>query len=157
MDGDLDKLAELIFVGNTRPIASVQLTGDFDDTRDLFEALLMMFTKGMRLLFAQDGQVELSNLTRDNFTEFTNKFQAIGITPSVLKYHIYQLLQLQGGQIDVDIIQEWETTKHLYPETIPLETLVDYSTTTSKNLTDYYFQFKSENHYYIVSFMMTAC
>lgn len=154
MEGDLDKLAEIIFMGDTCPISSIEITGDFTTTRDLFEALLMLFTKGMRILFAISGTVNLSNLTPDEFDIFVTKFQAIGVTPIVAKYHIYQLFKLQGDIIEDAIIKEWEATKSNYPESIPLETLADYQTTNKNKLDDYYFQFRSESNYYIVSFKL---
>ena len=154
MEGDLDKLTDLVFKGNSNNLKPIQIIGDFETTVDLFEALLMIFTKGMRILFAVDGTVPLSDLTPEQFSEFITRFQSLSITPIVAKYHIHQLLQLQGVTIDEQITQEWKATKDNYPYSIPLDTLTDYKTTTSEKLEDYYFQFQSENHYYIINFKL---
>ena len=154
MEGDLDKLTDLVFKGNSNNLKPIQIIGDFETTVDLFEALLMIFTKGMRILFAVDGTVPLSDLTLEQFSEFITRFQSLSITPIVAKYHIHQLLQLQGVTIDEQITQEWKATKDNYPYSIPLDTLTDYKTTTSEKLEDYYFQFQSENHYYIINFKL---
>ncbi len=154
MEGDLDKLAELVFNGDIKEKNSIQIQGDFETTKDLFEALLMCFTKGMRILYAEDGVVPLGKLTQDQFTTFITRFQSMGVTPIVSKYHIYQLFTLQGVEIGREIQEEWNQTKENYPGEIPLETLSDYTTTNSDKISDYYFQFQSENNYYVLHFSL---
>ncbi len=154
MEGDLDKLAELIFNGETKKKGSVHITGDFDTVLDLFEALLMLFTKGMKILYAVDDQVPLSQITDKQFKYFIEKFGAIGVIPSVTKYHIYQQLELQGVEINQEIKDEWLETKNNYPDTIPLHTLRDYNQTHSESLEDYFFQFTSENNFYVINFKL---
>ena len=154
MEGDLDKLAQLVFQGDVKDKGSIQIQGDFETTIDLFEALLMCFTKGMRILFAVDGVVPLSQLSNDEFDKFTVKFQAMGITPIVEKYHIYQLLKLQGRDISDDIKLQFDKVKDNYLDEIPLKTLTDYKKIVSENIADYYFQFQSEDNYYIIHFTL---
>ncbi len=152
MEGDLDRLAELLFSKEIQLVKSVQLTGDFTSPQDLFEALLMLFTKGMRILYAVDGVVPLGDLSQEQFQAFITRFQAIGVKPEVDKYHVYQYLSLQGSEINQEITEQWHNLKDQYPIEIPLASLANYQTTTSENISDYYFQFKSENHYYILHF-----
>lgn len=152
MEGDLDRLADLLFTKDIQPVKSVQLTGDFTSPQDLFEALLMLFTKGMRILYAVDGVVPLGDLSQEQFQAFITRFQAIGVKPEVDKYHIYQYLSLQGSEINQEITDQWHNLKDQYPIEIPLASLANYQTTTSESISDYYFQFKSENHYYILHF-----
>ena len=152
MEGDLDKLADIAFNDPIKTKGSIQIQGDFENIIDLFEALLMLFTKGMRKLFAIDGQVNLSELTETQFSDFTTRFQSLGITPIVAKYHIYQLFKLQNVTIEENIEKEWLETQQNYPVDISLDTLSNYTTTNSDNLKDYYFQFQSENNYYIINF-----
>lgn len=154
MEGDLDKLADLIFRGEVKEKSSIHITGDFDTTIDLFEALLMLFTKGMRTLFVRDEKVIISSLTEDQFDSFKERFRAIGIVPDVTCYHIYQQLQLQGVEISDELRLEWEETSHLYPENIPLATLTNYNTTNSDKLDDFYFQFQSESNFYVINFRL---
>ncbi len=152
MEGDLDRLAELLFSKEIQLVKSVQLTGDFTSPQDLFEALLMLFTKGMRILYAVDGVVPLGDLSQEQFQAFITRFQAIGVKPEVDKYHVYQYLSLQGSEINQEITEQWHNLKDQYPIEIPLASLANYQTTTSENISDYYFQFKSENNYYILHF-----
>jgi len=152
MEGDLDRLVDLLFNKEIQPIKSVQLSGDFTSPQDLFEAFLMLFTKGMRILYAVDGVVPLGDLSQEQFQAFITRFQAIGVKPQVDKYHVYQYLSLQGSDISQEINDEWNSKKDQYPSEIPLASLANYQTTTSENIADYYFQFKSENHYYILHF-----
>ena len=154
MEGDLDKLAELVFQGNAKDKGSIQIQGDFETTIDLFEALLMCFTKGMRILFAINGVVPLGQLSNAQFNDFIEKFQAMGITPNVKKYHIYQLLKLQGAIISDDIKLQFDQVKDSYLDEIPLKTISDYKKIVSDNIADYYFQFQSEDNYYIIHFTL---
>ncbi len=116
MEGDLDRLAELLFSKEIQLVKSVQLTGDFTSPQDLFEALLMLFTKGMRILYAVDGVVPLGDLSQEQFQAFITRFQAIGVKPEVDKYHVYQYLSLQGSEINQEITEQWHNLKDQYQE-----------------------------------------
>ena len=62
MEGDLDELAERVFRGEKKPASSIQIIGSFETRKDLFEALLMLFTKGMKILYGnKEGHVDLIN------------------------------------------------------------------------------------------------
>jgi hypothetical protein len=153
MEGDLDDLAKKIFIGNPLTPSSVQIVGSFETTKDLFEALLMLFTKGMKILFGDEkGQVDLKYLTSSDFQKFSSKFKALGINPIVKQYHISDILTLEGIEVSNDLLKDKETNSQLYNHTLELSDLADYQSISFKNLEDGRFQLSCENNYYILQF-----
>ena len=67
-----------------KPANSIQL--EFSDiennitSKELFELLLMMFTEAMKVLYGENGRVELSKISRNNFNRINEYFNSFGFT-----------------------------------------------------------------------------
>ena len=158
MEGDLQKLSELIFKAEVKPEKSVQIVGSFQSERDLFEALLMLFTKGMRILHENDNKtVDLDCLTDSDLLQFVERFKALGVTPKLHKFHTYQIKKFRNETISELIIKDWETIdQSVYDSSSLLTTtiLTTYMDITSKVLSDFYFQFVCKSNYYIINYVL---
>jgi len=86
--GDLESLAEYLFVGSLKPKFSVQPQIDFSQTesgesykthaRLLFEFLLSLFHQGMLLMFSKNGSIDVSTISPSEFLDMRQRFHAIG-------------------------------------------------------------------------------
>ena len=153
MEGDLDDLAVKIFSQECLPPRSVQIQGSFDTVKDLFEALLMLFTKGMKILYGDaNGHVKLEVLTSTQFQDFRQRFWSLGINPIVKKYHLCDILRLQGIPVSDDLVSDQKQHQDTYENTIDLSDLADYQTIKFNNLSEGRFQLRCENIYYILQF-----
>ena len=153
MEGDLDELAERVFRGEKKPASSIQIIGSFETRKDLFEALLMLFTKGMKILYGnKEGHVDLKCLTSVEFQEFKERFEILGITPIVKMYHVSDILKLEGQPVSTELLDDKESHKDLYPTELTLSDLSDYQTIPFKDLSEGRFQLRCENNYYILQF-----
>ena len=160
MEGEfdsLDPLADLIFTNDTKLPKSIQLIDSFETPIDIFEALLMLFTKGMRRMYAIGGVVLLDKLSVDEFYNFQQKFLALGVKPFFNKFHHYQILKYKQEPIPDDIINDYNIQKDVYIELtdkIKPEYLIEYQKITSNQLSDYHFQFIADKIYYIINFIL---
>ena len=155
MEGDLKSLSKYIFIGEVKPKNSIQILGNFESTKDLFEALLMLFTYGMKLLYSIDGIVNLVNLTESEFLDFSKRFQSIGITPNYKVYHISQVKGIKGIEISKEEIDDWLENKDKYSINLPNKYLLDYKLQTSKNISDFYFSLSCVcMNVYIINFSL---
>lgn len=152
--GTTSDLVDLLFHGSHVPANSIQIAGDFETTRDMFEALLMCFTEGMKHLYGNaEGVVDLPSMTPDQFAEVQRRFAGISITPITYHYHLQQVLALQGGEIPEQnaLEMDWIGRSSEYPE-VELRHLTDYRTQTSEQLEDYYFGFQTGFEYFVLQF-----
>ena len=158
MEGDLDNLANLIFVNEIKPMNSIQIISEFDLTIDLFEALLMLFTKGMKLMYGNNKGVDLELLTDEDYQLFKERFQAIGITPQFYLYHNAQVNSIKGLSPSKQEIMDWKQKSGTfkYETNLPKNYLEDYRQVKSKKIEDYYFQLASQFHYYILNFRLNG-
>lgn len=156
MEGDLDTLVNLAFGKDTKPKNSISIIGSFGETRDLFETLLMIFTKGMNLLYGdQNGSVDLKTLSPNDYSKFTTRFESMGVTPFFYHYHLYQVKNSQNLFVDDSTKQDWEKNREYFNDDPKMSYLVKYSELTSKNLNDYYFQLKCGYDIYVLYFRLT--
>ena len=152
--GDLDDFVGLLFGGAVLPHNSVQFAGDFASSRDLFEALLMVFTKGMRLCHGNEsGVVDLNQVTPSQIEEITRRFLSFGITIKITRYHQVQVHTVREEEIPSDLLSHWMEHSDDYPELLEPRCLDSYQEVNSDNLGDYYFQLRHQNHCYILQFI----
>ncbi len=86
---DIIEITQTIFKQPPKLSNSIQLDfSDYEsDVKALFEQLLMMFTEGMKILYANSkGQVNLTNLTHNNFDKVNEYFHSFGIN---ITYNTY--------------------------------------------------------------------
>ena len=72
-----DKIAKNIFTKDVKPPGSVSFSVDEDmDVKEIFEMLLMIFTEGMKILYAEeDGRVNLNARTEKDFIKVQDYFK----------------------------------------------------------------------------------
>ena len=156
MKGELSTLINLIFNDYPKSKNSISIIDSFDSTKDLFEALLMIFTKGMNILYGdKSGSVNLKTLSEHDFLKFQLYFQAIGIKPLFHHYHIYQVLTLKENVVNNNILLDWETNKDKFKIYPSKKQLIKYSEIISNNIEDMFFQLNCNNDVYIVYFQFT--
>ena len=156
MEGDIEALSKVIFENEMKDPKSVQIVGSFLLEKDLFEALLMLFTRGMRIMFGNGGgTVDLDDLTEKDIILFSDRFKSIGVVPVIYKYHVYQVKTFREEDISTEILNDWNSKDkdiYLKQDTLNKTILTPYIENTSKNLADFYFQFISKYNYYIVNY-----
>ena len=154
---DIKQLADQIF---TKPIQGENAINiEFEciqDTPTLFEALLELFTEGMKIKHG-DGdknKVDLLSLTQNDFLEMKNYFKSFKIN---LFYHVFHLQQLETltknsyyieNRLKIDDINE------LFPEKPTNDLLINYKNISSNNLKDYKFQLQVKDILYIIYFSL---
>jgi hypothetical protein len=83
-----DKIAKNIFTKDVKPPGSVCFSVDEDmDVKEIFEMLLMIFTEGMKILYAEeDGRVNLNARTEKDFIKVQDYFKSMGF---ICNYKVY--------------------------------------------------------------------
>ena len=78
---ELDKVIDTIFSKEPQPKFSIQLQFDTSDIKELFEAMLMVTTQGMRLLFGTpEGKVNLGDLKKKDILKFNQYMNSFGMS-----------------------------------------------------------------------------
>lgn len=170
MTGTIDDLVRYVF---TRPYNtplspnSVQALpeGIGQNVSELFEFLLMFYTKGMKVKFGNThGQVELNALSFNDITEFCTFFQAIGFTPTVYCFHTSQIQKMyqqtsqsQHSSVTVSLagVPNDNTTTidpFKYPHVPTPDMMINYKNVNSDKLADYKFQLRCRDDIYVISF-----
>lgn len=83
-----EKIAKNIFTKDVKPPGSVCFSVDEDmDIKEIFEMLLMIFTEGMKILYAEeDGRVNLNARTEKDFIKVQDYFKSMGF---ICNYKVY--------------------------------------------------------------------
>lgn len=77
---DLEEIAQQIFASEPKPKFSIQIQIENSNIKELFEALLMLATHGMKKIYGSpDGKVNLSELTKKDIKYFNQYFQSFGM------------------------------------------------------------------------------
>ena len=72
IEGDIDVLGKMIFLGEYLGKNKIQIIDSFSSTKELFEALLMLFTYGMKQKYGENGKVNLKTISIEDFIDFKN-------------------------------------------------------------------------------------
>lgn len=87
-----DDLAEKIFNEPPKTIKSIPISFDFKNTKELHEALLMMFTKAMKKFYSNsEGVVNLLSLNENEFNLIQRYFNSFSIK---IHYQIYDIFEM---------------------------------------------------------------
>ena len=78
---ELEKIIDTIFSKEPQPKFSIQLQFDNTDLKELFEAMLMVTTQGMRLLYGTpEGKVNLGELKKKDIQKFNQYMNSFGMS-----------------------------------------------------------------------------
>lgn len=153
MEGDLNTLINYVFNDQPKPVKSISIIDSFDNVKDLFEALLMMFTGGMNILYGDSqGKVNLKTLSEADYNKFTLYFSALGIKPKFLHFHLYQYLKIKNLPITNKTQINWDQNKDYFKNELNEKYFNKYSDLDTDQLTDMYFQLKCDEDVYVVFF-----
>jgi hypothetical protein len=84
---DAQTIARNIFTKPVKAPGTVAFTVDEDmDLKEIFEMLLMIFTEGMKILFGEDGKVDLNSRTEKDFIKVQEYFKSFGF---MCNYKVY--------------------------------------------------------------------
>jgi hypothetical protein len=156
-EGDIDTLINLVFNENIPNNKSISIINSFNSVQELFEALLMIFTKGMKKLFGKNNTfVNLSLISNEDWIRFTQHFNSLGIQPHFKKYHLYQVLNHQKKTNLHFVFNDYQQYKNdiTIDKNIQDKYLKKYNTIDSQYLEDYYFQLQIDNFIYIIYFTL---
>ena len=79
-ESDLEEIAEHIFSTDPKPKFSIQVQLENSNLKELFEALLMITTYGMKKIYgSEDGRVNLSELTKKDIRYFNLYMNSFGM------------------------------------------------------------------------------
>ena len=79
-DIELEDLIYKIFTNEPKPINSINITFDNIELKELFERLLEIFTKGMKIKYGdENGIVDLSKLKNEELIIVNKYFNSFGI------------------------------------------------------------------------------
>jgi hypothetical protein len=83
-----EKIAKTVFKKEPAPPCSISFSIEEDmELKEIFEMLLMIFTEGMKILFADsDDKVDLNSLREQDFIKVQEYFKSFGF---VCNYKVY--------------------------------------------------------------------
>ena len=88
-DISFEDLTENIFNLDPQDKSSIPISFENDNLKDLHEALVMFFTKGMKKKFGNNkGVVDLLSLNKDNYDYINHYFHSISINMNYCFYDI---------------------------------------------------------------------
>ena len=159
---DILEFADKIFKEDPTPIRSIVISFDnVNDTKTLFEALITLFTEGMKILFGINGKVDLETICLDDFNKIVHYFSSMGIKLITHKFHITQVKKmdiLNKYYMEHDLNIQYNVTNHTeefdtHNFDIPnKELFINYKTLSSNTLVDYKYQLYVYNFVYIIQF-----
>ena len=122
---DFEDLTEKIFNSQPQDKCSIPISFDNSNLKDMHEALLMFFTKGMKKIYGKNGNVDLLMLDKNDFLFMNKYFESISVQ---MNYRFYNME-------DYDIMYK----NHFVNK--------DYS-----NLDDYCFKLKIKDNIFVLWF-----
>lgn len=157
---EIKQLADNVFRNPVKGENSISLEFEcIENPKDLFETFLELFTEGMKILFGNNGQVDLKSLSKEQFSLIQKYFKSMRIT---LYYHVFHIKQIENLEnynnssitVKYDIINPIsdEIIKENFPEEPTTELLKKYKDETSNNIKDYKFQLKVDDLLYVIYF-----
>lgn len=118
----IQNIALQIFSKNAQKENSIQLQLDGENNEIIFEQLILLFTEGMKILFGNNGNVNIATLSDNDFQLVNYYFKSFGFTVK------YKILNNETN------INEFITTSN------------------KDNLSDYFLKLKSNIGTFIISF-----
>ena len=162
---DLENLANKIFNDDVKPPKSITVSFEnLENIKELFEVLLLLFTRGMRMLFGRNGIVKLDCVSEKDFFKMIRYFYSIGIKLIFHKFHIQQIQKMENEELMISgkkLIQyiyrvENPVTDDFleknYPEKPHKNLLTDYKKISSDKLIDYKYKIRVKDNIYIIYF-----
>lgn len=158
---DINELIDTLFNNEIKPIKSIQVSFEgMENTKELFETLITIFTEGMKIHFGKNKNVDLNSLTLIEFEKIVKYFASIGILLCFHKFHIKQLEDMENELSNPNIIYKYEIYTNLSDEYIKEnyndialpEYFIYYKNIKSNKILDYKFQIRVVDNIYVIYF-----
>ena len=92
---DLYELAQIVFNDTIKSKGYYAVEFDqADNLQDLYKSLLMFFTEGMKILYGNEGTVDLLSLSEENFKNFNLYMNSIHVNCTYKIYQEYEYDQM---------------------------------------------------------------
>ena len=163
---DIEHLIDTLFNNEIKPVNSIGVSFEgMDNTREMFETFLTIFTEGMKIHFGQNGTVNLNNLSHEQFSKIVKYFASIGVILHYHKFHVLQVEALENENYDdnpnisfkYDVKGDnisGENLEKYYPEKPTKDLLIPYKQVNSTNLEDYKFQIRVVDSIFVLYFKL---
>jgi len=163
---DINDLIDNLFYTPPKPLNSIKVSFEgMENTRELFETLLTIFTHGMKIHYGNENNtVDLNNITEEQFSKIINYFLSIGIQLFYHKFHILQLEELDNTyKIHSNISFKYdlqdskinrEEILDKYKDKPTKNLLIPYKQINSSNLEDYKFQIRVKDNVFVLYFKL---
>ena len=159
---DIMDLVERVFKDEVKPANSIQVNFEgMDNTINLFETFITIFTEGMKIHFVNNGNVDLNSITQENFITIVGYFASIGVLLNYHKFHVKQLEKMENNNSPDTLsysydLQDKDVTndfiKNNYKDTPSPNLFIKYKTIKSDRLPDYKFQIRVLDNIYVIYF-----
>jgi hypothetical protein len=160
---NISNLAKNIFLDDIKPLKSIQIEfEDMNNSKELFQSLVSIFTEGMILLFGNNGTVDLNTISSDEFMKIIQYFKSFGIQIFVHKFYIKQIENMENRisgntllNYKYDLIEpklSENVIQQLYPDLPTYDLMKNYKLINSDLLTDYKYQLRVKDSVYIIYF-----
>jgi hypothetical protein len=152
-ESTLDEMVTELFTSEPKPVFSIQLQTEDLELKNIFEMLLEIFTKGMKILFAKDnGIVDLESLSAEEFMTVKQRFRSLGIDIyyEVKPYYIPgDITDVFDNDIDEDNLPDFE---QVTDESIRNRSLDELPVAENDKLSDYFYTIHCKNADYKIWF-----
>jgi hypothetical protein len=158
---NIKELANKVFSTLPQEENSINVEFEFiEKTEELFETFLELFTEGMKILYGENDQVDLSVLSIKEFKKVEKYFKSMRIKLYYHIFHIQQIEELENQNNKSDFQVKYDTELTLtneqlcanFPESPTKDMLIKYKLITSNNIIDYKFQLKVKDILYVIYF-----
>lgn len=160
---DINDLIENLFHNEIKEPKSIEVCFEgMNNTQELFETLLTIFTEGMKIHYGKNNTVDLNSITEEQFSKIVNYFLSIGIILYYHKFHILQIEKLDNSSITHENImfkydlQESNINEEYilanYKDIPTKELLIPYKQVKSSLIEDYKFQIRVKDHVFVLYF-----
>ena len=162
---DINDLIEDLFHNEIKEPKSIEVCFEgMNNTQELFETLLTIFTEGMKIHYGKNNTVDLNSITEEQFTKIVNYFLSIGIILYYHKFHILQIEKLDNSSAPHENImfkydlQESNIDKEYilenYKDIPTKDLLIPYKQVNSPHVEDYKFQIRVKDHVFVLYFKL---
>jgi len=158
---DIEKLIDKLFNTAIQKPNSIQVSFEgMDNTRELFETFITIFTEGMKIHYGNNGHVDLDSLSHKDFELMKNYFASIGLQLNYHRFHVQQIENMENRgtcKQYISVVYDYtkitdEELKNSYPDTPSSDMLINYKNVKTNSLGDYKFQIRVKDNIYIVYF-----
>lgn len=151
-ESTLDEMITELFTNSPKPVNTIQLQTEGLQLKDLFQMLLEIFTKGMKLLYGkQDGTVDLESITDEQFLEVKQRFRSFGIEILYQIKPYYQpgdVTEVFDEDVDEDNLPDFNTEE----DTLRNKDLNALPTLAEDKLSDFFYTIHCSNADYRIWF-----